>query len=67
MKKTLINVKLRASRRVRDAASLGLILVGFLLGLVFVAGAQVVLCRQEHPGRSVSACLSPLRNLARPR
>ncbi len=63
---TLLNLKIRSTPKSRQVATLALILLCFFGALGIMAVFQLVLCRSEHPSRTVSECLMPATRKVKP-
>lgn len=58
MKKTLVNVKIRTGRRVRELVQLAVILSFLGLLILGIGALKVYLCRLDIPNRSLWGCLT---------
>lgn len=54
--KTLLAIKIRASKKAREASQLLLLTAGLLAFLAFIGALQYGACQRDHPGRAVREC-----------
>jgi hypothetical protein len=55
-------IKIVAKRQTRDLFALGGVILALFFTIAGIAGVQVLLCKQEHPRRTVLQCVAPLWN-----
>ena len=65
MKRTIIALKLRASRRLTYELwwIVKLLALVLLVPTIALATVQLIACRRAHPARTMRACLAPMLKL----
>jgi hypothetical protein len=60
-RRTLVAIKLRATRTLREAWVLGVIIIAFLALLAGIGACQVLVCTQTRSDLSVGQCVARLK------